>query len=132
MEKIANFLKDSGVYFLATCEGDQPRLRPFGSVALVDGKLYFTTNNQKKVFDQMIENPKVEISAMGKDYGWIRISGEVKHDDSLLARQKVIDAQPSLTSIFSADDGKMAVFYFVNGQATIIGGTGGDEVIPLT
>lgn len=73
MEQILNYLKECGTFFLATSDQEQPRVRPFGAVADLDGKLYITTNNQKKVYTQMLKNPRIEISAMGSKGTWIRL-----------------------------------------------------------
>ena len=81
MNKALEFLQESGIFYLATTEGDQPRVRPFGAVFEYEGKLYIVTNNTKKCFKQMLENPKVEMSGMNKKGQWIRVTGEVANDD---------------------------------------------------
>lgn len=117
MEKVLAFLKECGVFFLATEEGDQPRVRPFGAVAEIDGKMYFITGNRKSVFAQLTANPKVEICAC-KGPEWLRIQGEAVVDDRREARVAMLEAAPSLKSMYSADDGIMAVFYLKNAKAT--------------
>ena len=118
MEKALKFLKDCGVFYLATVENDQPRVRPFGAVCGFEGKLYIITNNQKKVFDQMQKNQKVEISGMagGK---WIRLSGEAVRDTRREAKVAMLVDNPSLGSMYSADDGIMEVLYLKTVEASI-------------
>ena len=119
MNKALEFLKESGVFYLATTEGDQPRVRPFGAVFEYEGKLYILTNNTKKCFKQMSENPKVEISSMNKKGQWIRITGEVTNDDRREVKKFALEAVPSIKSMYNIDDGIFAVLYFTKGTATI-------------
>lgn len=116
MERVEKFLKDADVYYLATMEGDQPRVRPFGTAHIFEGKLYIQTGKVKEVYKQLKENPKAEICACIKDQ-WLRVSGELIEDDRREARQSMLDDYPSLQSMYSADDGNTAVFYFQNATA---------------
>lgn len=116
MERVEKFLKDVDVYYLATMEGDQPRVRPFGTAHIFEGKLYIQTGKVKEVYKQLKENPKAEICACMKDQ-WLRVSGELMEDDRREARQSMLDDYPSLQSMYSADDGNTAVFYFRNATA---------------
>ena len=112
IEKAVKFLKDAKVYYLATVEGDQPRVRPFGTAHIFEGKLYIQTGKKKDVSKQLAANPKAEICAfMGAD--WIRISGELVEDDRLEARESMLDA------MYAADDGNTQVFYFKDAAAVI-------------
>ena len=116
MERVEKFLKDADVYYLATMEGDQPRVRPFGTAHIFEEKLYIQTGKVKEVYKQLKENPKAEICACMKDQ-WLRVSGELMEDDRREARQSMLDDYPSLQSMYSADDGNTAVFYFRNATA---------------
>ena len=116
MERVEKFLKDANVYYLATMEDDQPRVRPFGTAHIFEGKLYIQTGKVKEVYKQIKENPKAEICACMKDQ-WLRVSGELMEDDRREARQSMLDDYPSLQSMYSADDGNTAVFYFRNATA---------------
>lgn len=116
MEQVEKFLKDADVYYLATMEGDQPRVRPFGTAHIFEGKLYIQTGKVKEVYKQLKENPKAEICACMKDQ-WLRVSGELIEDDRREARQSMLDDYPSLQSMYSVDDGNTAVFYFQNATA---------------
>ncbi len=118
MQNVYEFLKEAGTYYLATMEGDQPRVRPFGTINLFEGKLYIQTGKVKPVSKQMMTNPKVEISAM-LDGKWIRVQAEAVEDDRLEARQSMLDAYPSLQNMYKADDGNTQVFYLQNAVATI-------------
>lgn len=128
IEKVTQFLKEAETYYLATVEGDQPRVRPFGTAHLYEGKLYIQTGKVKDVSKQLLSNPKAEICAF-KDGEWIRVAGELVEDDRVEARQSMLDAYPSLQQMYSADDGNTQVFYFKNATATISAFTHEPEVI---
>ena len=118
MQKIYDFLKGAGTYFLATCDGDQPRVRPFGTIDLFDGRLCIQTGLVKDVAKQIAANPKVEISAF-KDGKWIRVAGELVEDDRIEAQQSMLDAYPDLGGMYKAGDGNTVVYYFKDATATI-------------
>lgn len=128
MKRVEKFLKDADVYYLATMEGDQPRVRPFGTAHIFEGKLYIQTGKVKEVYKQLKENPKAEICACMKDQ-WLRITGELIEDDRREARQSMLDDYPSLQSMYSADDGNTAVFYFQNATAVFSSFQAEPEVI---
>jgi uncharacterized pyridoxamine 5'-phosphate oxidase family protein len=128
VERVEKFLKDVDVYYLATMEGDQPRVRPFGTAHIFEGKLYIQTGKVKEVYKQLKENPKAEICACMKDQ-WLRVSGELIEDDRREARQSMLDVYPSLQSMYSADDGNTAVFYFQNATAVFSSFQAEPEVI---
>lgn len=128
MERVVKFLKDAGVYYLATIEGDQPRVRPFGTAHIFEGKLYIQTGKVKDVSKQLLANPKAEICAF-KNGEWIRVAGELMEDDRVEARQSLLDAYPSLQKMYAADDGNTQVFYFKDATATISSFTHEPEVI---
>jgi uncharacterized pyridoxamine 5'-phosphate oxidase family protein len=131
MKKALEFLQECGVFYLATTEGDQPRVRPFGAVFEYEEKLYIVTSNQKESFKQMLENPKVEISGMNKNGQWIRVTGEIANDDRREVKELGLDAVPSLKSMYSVDDGIFAVLYFTKGTATISSFTAEPETFSL-
>ena len=116
MDKVLKFLKDAETYYLATVEGDQPRVRPFGTVHVFEGKLYIQTGKVKDVSKQLHQNPKAEICAF-KNGEWLRVSGKLIEDDRNEARQSMLDAYPSLQKMYKADDGNTEVFYFKNATA---------------
>lgn len=128
MEKVVKFLKDAGTYYLATVEVDQPRVRPFGTAHIFEGKLYIQTGKKKDVSKQLHINPKAEICAF-KDGEWLRVAGELIEDDRVEARQSMLDAYPSLKSMYAADDGNTEVFYFKNATATFSSFTHEPEVV---
>lgn len=96
MSAVLDYLKESGVFYLSTMDGNQPRVRPFGAVCEFEGKLYFITAKTKNVYKQLLENPRVEISAMKGQDSWIRLDGEVKMDDRREARAAMLEAVPVL------------------------------------
>lgn len=131
MNEVLEYLKSCGTFYLATSEGDQPHVRPFGAVCEFEGKLYIVTNNQKKVYQQMKKNGKVEICAMHKGT-WIRVEGEVKEDTRREARVAMMDDnKASLSSMYTVDDNLMTVFAFEHGTATIYSFTTEPRVIEL-
>lgn len=128
MEKVVKFLKDAGTYYLATVEGDQPRVRPFGTAHIFEGRLYIQTGKKKDVSKQLHINPKAEICAF-RDGEWLRVAGELIEDDRVEARQSMLDAYPSLKSMYAADDGNTEVFYFKSATATFSSFTHEPEVV---
>ena len=80
MKEVYEFLNEAGTFFLATTDGNQPRVRPFGVVNIYDNKIYIQTGRRKNVSKQILANPKVEICAV-KDGKWIRISGILIDDN---------------------------------------------------
>lgn len=128
MEQIVKFLKEAQTYYLATVEGDQPRVRPFGTVHIFEGKLYIQTGKVKEVSKQIHANKKVEICAF-QNGEWLRVAGELVEDDRREAKQSMLDAYPSLQSMYSADDENTEVFYFQNATATFSSFTQEPKVI---
>lgn len=119
MNEVYEFLKECGVYYLATVEGDQPRVRPFGTYDVFEGKLYIQTGKTKPVARQMKANPKVEISAMSPDGKWIRIAAEAVLDDNIAAQEHMLAAYPSLQAQYKPGDGNTEVYYLKNATAVI-------------
>lgn len=118
MQEIYEFLKKAGTYYLATCENGQPRVRPFGTVNIYNGKLYIQTGKAKSVSRQLHANPKLEICAMlGGE--WLRIEASAVEDDDREARSSMLDAYPSLKEIYSPDDGNTEVWFLRNVTATV-------------
>lgn len=128
MEKVVQFLKDAGTYYLATVDGDQPRVRPFGTAHVFEGKLYIQTGKSKDVSKQLHANPKAEICAF-HDGKWLRVAGELVSDDRREAKASMLDAYPSLQSMYSADDDNTEVLYFKNATATFSSFTDSPETI---
>ena len=117
MEEVFEFLKSCGTFYIATEEGNQPRVRPFGVVNIFEGKLYIQTSKIKNVSKQIQINPNVEICAF-KDGKWIRLEGKVVRDDRREAKVSMLDANPILKNMYSADDDKTEVLYFEKAKAT--------------
>ncbi|MCR5664021.1 MAG: pyridoxamine 5'-phosphate oxidase family protein [Oscillospiraceae bacterium] len=117
MQEVYEFLKAAGTYYLATCDEGQPRVRPFGTVNLFDGKLYIQTGRVKAVSHQLHANPHIEICAMlpGK---WLRVEASAVLDDRRDARVSMLDAYPALQKMYSPDDGNTEVWYLRNATAT--------------
>ncbi len=128
MERVCQFLKKAGTYYLATMEADQPRVRPFGTAHIFEGKLYIQTGKVKPVSKQLMANPKAEICAFHGGT-WVRISGELVEDDRVEARKAMLDAYPSLRKMYDENDGNTQVFYFKNATATFSSFTAAPETI---
>jgi uncharacterized pyridoxamine 5'-phosphate oxidase family protein len=128
MQEVYDFLKKCQTYYLATVEGDQPRVRPFGTVDIFEGKLYIQTGKVKKVSQQIQANPKIEICAMNEG-NWIRVEATAVRDDRLEAKKHMLDAYPSLQKMYKADDGNTEVLYLKDATATISSFTAEARVI---
>ena len=128
MKQVRDFLKKAGTYYLATVEGDQPRVRPFGTVNEFEGKLYIQTGKFKSTSRQIAANPKVEICAFC-DGEWIRIACELVEDDRVEARKSMLDTYPDLRGMYDEDYGNTQVFYMKNAVATISSFTSAPVVV---
>lgn len=129
MEEVLAYLKEARTFFVATCEKDQPRVRPFGAVTEFEGKLYITTGNGKEVFKQMMDNDKVEISAMGTDGTWIRLQAKVVRDERKAPKVKMLEDYPNLKGRYNVDDGIFEVLYLKEATAKICSFTAEPKVI---
>lgn len=117
MERVYEFLKNCGTYYLATVEGNQPRVRPFGTVDIFEGKLYIQTGKVKDVSKQIKANPKVEICAFA-DGKWLRVSGKLVNDDRVEVKEHMLNEYPELKAIYSPEDDNTEVLYFEDATAT--------------
>ena len=128
IEKVCQFLDEAKTYYLATVEGDQPRVRPFGTALLYDGRLSIQTGKVKPVSKQLAANPKAEICAFlgGK---WLRVAGELINDDNRDVKVAMLEKMPALKGMYSPDDGNMQVLYFRNATATFSSFTEAPETV---
>ena len=117
MQEVYDFLKEAETYYLATVEGDQPRVRPFGTIDIFEGKLYIQTGKTKSVSQQIQKNPKVELCAF-KDGQWLRVAGNLIRDDRYEAKKHMLDAYPSLRAMYDENDGNTIVLYLKDATAT--------------
>lgn len=128
MKEVCKFLKDAETYYLATEEGGQPRVRPFGTVNIFEGKLYIQSGKKKDVSHQIEKNPHVEMCAF-KDGEWLRVAGTLVEDDRREARVSMLDAYPSLKQMYNADDGNTIVWYIKDATATFSSFTAAPRVV---
>ena len=128
MKRVYDFLKKAEVYYLATADGDQPRVRPFGTVNEFEGKLYVQTGKIKPVSHQLAANPKAELCAFN-DGSWIRVACELVEDDRFEAKKSMLDAYPNLRGMYDENDGNTQVLYMKNAVATISSFGGAPVVI---
>ena len=117
MKEVQEFLKECGVYFLATTEGDQPRVRPFGTAEIFENHLYIQTGKKKEVYKQIEKNPKVEMCGF-KEGKWIRVTGKLIPDDRIEAKKDMLDKNPDLRRMYDENDDNTIVLYFETGTAT--------------
>ncbi len=128
MQEVLDFLKKAGTYYIATVDGDQPRVRPFGTAHIFEGKLYIQSGKKKDCAKQIAANPKVEICAMNGGE-WIRIAATLVEDPRVEAQQSMLDAYPSLQGMYKAGDGNCVVYYLKDATATISSFMGAPKVI---
>ena len=128
MEEVKEFLKDCGTYYLATVEGNEPRVRPFGTVEIFEGHLYIQTGKNKNVFKQIEANNNVEICAF-KDGRWIRVTGKLVVDDRVEAKKHMLDNYPELRGMYNENDDNTVVLYFESATAVISSFTEAPKVI---
>jgi len=128
MQEVYDFLKSCGTYYLATVEGDQPRVRPFGTVDIFEGKLYIQTGKVKEVSKQIQANPKVEICAFAEGK-WVRVAGKLIRDDRVEAKEHMLDQYPHLKNMYSATDDNTEVLYFEDAVATFASFGGEPKVV---
>ena len=128
VERVCRFLDEAGVYYLATVEGDQPRVRPFGTALVYNGRLYIQTGKIKPVSKQLAADPKAEICAF-KDGRWLRVTGELYNDDDRAVKVAMLEKMPSLSAMYDPDDGNMQMLYFKNATAVFSSFTEAPETL---
>ena len=128
MERVCSFIKEAQTYYLATVDGDQPRVRPFGTINIFEGRLYIQTGRVKDVAKQLAANPKAEICAF-KNGTWIRVAGELVDDNRVEAKKSMLDAYPSLRAMYDPEDDNTEVLYFKNAKATFSSFTAAPETV---
>jgi len=129
MKRVYEFLKKCGTYYLATVDGGKPRVRPFGTIDIFEGKLYFQTSKEKNVSKQLHKNPCFEISAVEGGENWLRLEAEAVEDGRIEPKKQMLDAYPQLKAMYSAEDANTEVFYLKNATATFYSLTGEPEVV---
>ena len=117
MQEVYEFLKKCGTYYLATLEGDQPRVRPFGTIDLFEGRLTIQTGKVKRVSQQMLANPQVELCAFDGQQ-WLRVAATAVEEPSLEAQKHMLEAYPSLQAMYQPGDGNTQIFALEHGTAT--------------
>ena len=130
LQKVLSFLDEAQTYYLATVEGDQPRVRPFGTALVYNDKLYIQTGKVKAVSHQLAKNPKAEICAF-KDGKWVRISGELVNDDNREVKILMLDKMPVLRGMYNEDDGNMQMLYFKKAVVTFASFTEAPETFEI-
>ncbi len=130
IDRVSKFLDDVKTYYLATVDGDQPRVRPFGTALVYEGKLYIQTGKKKAVSRELAANPKAEISAFDGNH-WLRLTGELINDDRIEPKVAMLDKYPGLKAMYSAEDDNTQVLYFRNATASFSSFTGQPEMFNI-
>lgn len=128
MQRVRDFLHKTGYYFLATVDGDQPQVRPFGTAEIIEGKLYIQTGHVKNVAKQIAANPKVAICACDGST-WLRITATLVEDPRVEVKKAMLDANPGLRSMYDENDDNTAVFFLTNAKATFSSFTAAPEEV---
>ena len=128
MNEVYEFIKACQTYYIATMDGDQPRVRPFGTINVYDGKLYIQTSKKKRIAAQLAANPKAELCCFDGNR-WIRVCGELIADERVEAKKSMLDSYPSLRGMYDENDGNTAVYYFHNATAYLSSFTEPERVI---
>lgn len=132
MEEVKEFIKKCGTYFLATVDGDTPKVRPFGTIEIIDGKLCIQTGKSKNVSKQIQANAKVQLCAFDAASGkWVRVSGKLVRDDRRESKVQMLEAYPSLKTMYSPDDDNTEVLAFVDAEATFCSFTEAPRTVKL-
>ena len=131
MNEILKFLTDNSIFYIATVDGNIPKVRPFGFVMDFEGKLYFGTSNQKQVYKQLKANPHFEVSTTSKTGEWLRLKGKAVFNTNQKTKQAALDAMPSLSKIYSVEDSIFEVFYIEEAEATFNDMKGSSRKIKL-
>jgi uncharacterized pyridoxamine 5'-phosphate oxidase family protein len=131
MNEVLKFLKDNPTFYLATVDGNIPKVRPFGFVMEFEGKLYFATSNQKDVYKQLKANPHFEVSTTSQTGEWVRLKGEAVFNTTKQNKQAAFDAAPFLSTMYSVDDTIFELFYITDAEATFNDMTGASRTIKL-
>ncbi|MDR3353454.1 MAG: pyridoxamine 5'-phosphate oxidase family protein [Synergistaceae bacterium] len=127
MKQVVSLLNEAGVFYLATVENRQPRVRPFGFVMEYDGRIYFTTGNKKNVYKQLQKNPKIEISAMLKNDRWIRVNGEAVFDGLADAKKKAFEIYPDFRKLYQSPDNPAFEVFYLKEPTAVIYDSPGEE-----
>ena len=128
MQRVYDFLKKCGTYYLATVENGRPRVRPFGTIDLFEGKLYIQTGKCKPVADQLKANGRVELCAFDGEK-WLRVEATALLDDNIAAQTHMLDAYPSLKAMYQPGDGNTEVYCLRDATATFSSFTSAPEVV---
>ncbi len=131
MNEVFDFLRDCGIFFVATVDGNQPKVRPFGFVMEYEGKLCFGTSNQKPFYEQLMANPNIEICATAKDFRWLRLSGKAVFCTTKEAKAQALEIMPTLKRMYSVEDNIFEIFYLENATANFRSMQGEDRTVNL-
>lgn len=120
MSEVVKFISEAGTFYIATIDGNEPKVRPFGLVIEHEGRIYFCTSNQKNIYKQLQVNPNFEVSTTAKDIRWIRLKGKAVFENNLAVKAKAFEIMPHLKDIYNSKDNPIfEVFYVSEGEATI-------------
>lgn len=132
MSDVVKYLSEAGTFYVATVDGDKPKVRPFGIAIGHDGKVYFGTSNQKEVYKQLKVNPNFEVSTTAKDGSWIRLKGKAVFEENMAVKKKAFEILPVLANIYGSFDSPVfEVFYISEGEASVYSFTGAPKTLKI-
>jgi uncharacterized pyridoxamine 5'-phosphate oxidase family protein len=129
MDEVLQFLTDNPVFYLATVDGNIPKVRPFGFVMKYEGRLYLCTNNRKDVYQQLQANPNLELSATSQSGEWLRLKGKAVFNTTRQSKQAALEIMPGLKQMYSAEDSIFETFYIAEVEATFADMKGGSRTV---
>lgn len=127
-QRVYDYLLANAPFFIATVDGNQARVRPFGALNIFEGKMYIVTSHAKRVAKQLAKNSNVELCAVNGTE-WVRVAGTLVEDERVEAKKSMLDANPNLRSMYNENDENIAVYYFTNATATFSSYAGDGDVV---
>ena len=131
MKEVLQFLQENAPFYIATVDGDKPKVRPFGFVMEHEGKLWFCTSNQKDVYKQLQTNPCFELTTATPDRTWIRLKGKAVFKTTPAIKAKALELAPALKKTYSVDDTIFELFYVEESEAAFCSMSGESRTVKL-
>lgn len=110
MNNVLNELRKVKVFYIATVDGNKPRVRPFSSITEFEDKLYICCGKQKEVYKQLKTNPYIEICGMYDRGSWLRVAAKAVEDERIEAQEAMLEDQSGPSQLYKAGDGRFVVF----------------------
>ena len=117
MNRVVEELKKVKIFYIATVEDDQPRVRPFSSIAEFESNAYICTGKHKEIYSQISKNPKIELSGMYDGGTWLRVSATLELDERIEAQEAVLNDPTGPSQLYKPNDGRFVVYKLTNVKA---------------